>query len=56
MTDFQSKGRRLPAEMKAWKADHDLRTLIDRSVETIPILKHALIPQCKQGMPLATED
>ena len=39
MSDFQSKARRLPSDMKNWNAYIDLQTKIDNFVETMPILE-----------------
>ncbi|OHS96678.1 Dynein heavy chain family protein [Tritrichomonas foetus] len=38
MTDFQSKARRLPSDMKNWPAYIDLQNKIDNFVDTMPIL------------------
>ena len=39
MSEFQTKARRLPAEMKTWNAYIDLQSRIDNFVETMPLLE-----------------
>ena len=48
MTDFQSKARRLPADMKNWPAYIELQNKIDNFVDTMPILDALSNPAVQQ--------